>query len=154
DLSAVPGSGAGGRILASDVETFVRREGASAEGRPAAKQPPARDDSGLPTLDSGLSDRRVPLRGVRRRIAQTMSQAWSTIPHITGFDEVEVSALVEARDRLRPVAEARGQRLTYLPFVIKAVTVALREFPIVNASLDEAAGEIVYHAVAHVGIAT
>jgi pyruvate dehydrogenase E2 component (dihydrolipoamide acetyltransferase) len=91
---------------------------------------------------------------LRRRIAQTMSQAWSTIPHITGFDEVEVTALVEARDRLRPVAEGRGLRLTYLPFVIKAVTVALREFPIVNASLDEAGGEIVYHAAAHIGIAT
>jgi pyruvate dehydrogenase E2 component (dihydrolipoamide acetyltransferase) len=83
-----------------------------------------------------------------------MTQAWTTIPHITGFDEIDAAALVAVRERLRPGAAARGLRLTYLPFVVKAVCVALREQPIVNASLDEAAGEIVNHAAANIGIAT
>jgi len=102
-----------------------------------------------PTADS-----RLPLRGLRRRIAQTMAQAWSTIPHITGFDEVEVSALVGLRERLKPAAEARGLRLTYLPFVVKAAALALREFPTLNASLDEAKEEIVLHGAVNAGIAT
>jgi pyruvate dehydrogenase E2 component (dihydrolipoamide acetyltransferase) len=100
------------------------------------------------------TDRRMPLRGLRRRIAQTMTQAWTTIPHITGFDEIDVSGLVAARERLRPIAEARGARLTYLAFAVKAVALVLREYPIVNASLDEAAQEIVFHQESNIGIAT
>jgi pyruvate dehydrogenase E2 component (dihydrolipoamide acetyltransferase) len=97
---------------------------------------------------------RVPLRGLRRRIAQTMTQAWTTIPHITGFDEVNVAALVEIRERLKSLAEARGLRLTYLPFVVKAAAIALREHPIVNSSLDEERQEIVHHQQVNIGIAT
>ena len=164
DLTGVTPSGPGGRILAADVEAHGKRVPQSQAEPPRASS--ATNESASHAVESANRDpqsairdpeaaiRRVPLRGLRRRIARTMTQAWTTIPHITGFDEVDVSALVAARARLRPVAEARGQRLTYLPFVVKAVTVALREFPIVNASLDDAAGEIVYHGVARIGIAT
>lgn len=161
DLTRVPGSGPGGRVLAADVEAFARAGFASDVA--VAEAPPTRPSTGPPLGDAlpapgrqppTPGDRREPLRGLRRRIAQTMTQAWTTIPHITGFDEIDASALVAARERLRPAAEQRGVRLTYLPFIVKAVCVALREHPIVNASLDEAAGEIVYHGAANIGIAT
>lgn len=176
DLAAVTGSGPDGRILATDVEAFGRDNhghlNSSAADRSAFSRAPAvpsltlTDDargtpppafvSGAELGPSGQApaETRLPLRGLRRRIAQTMTRAWTTIPHITGFDEVEVSALVSTRERLKPVAERRGLRLTFLPFIVKAVTVALREHPIVNASLDEAAEEIVLHGAANVGIAT
>ena len=163
DLAQVAGSGPGGRVLATDVESAVgSRQSAVVGGGASVAAAAMLPDTGLthdaiPTAGSRLptaGEHREPLRGLRRRIAQTMTQAWTTIPHISGFDEVEVSALVAARERLRPVAEGRGLRLTYLPFVVKAVCVALREHPIVNASLDEAAGEIVYHSAANIGIAT
>lgn len=162
DLSRVPASGPGGRILASDVESFAQVD-AGRNGDPAAAslpQPPPVSPS-RPSATAPIERRppgdgevRQPLRGLRRRIAQTMTQAWSTIPHITGFDEVEVSALVATRERLKPIAAARGARLTFFPFVVKAVTIALREHPIVNASLDEAAQEIIHHTAANIGIAT
>ena len=83
-----------------------------------------------------------------------MTQAWTTIPHITGFEEVDATDLVSLREKLQPLAAARGLRLSYLPFVVKAAALALREFPMVNATLDEAAGEIVYHGAVNIGIAT
>ncbi|MGE3600531.1 MAG: dihydrolipoamide acetyltransferase family protein, partial [Dehalococcoidia bacterium] len=161
DLTRVTGTGPGGRIVAGDVESFARAPEASPHpgGEPSATKataPSAGESPATPWTAPrpALIDSRQPLRGLRRRIAQTMAQSWSTIPHITGFDEVDVSALVLVRDRLKPLAEARGARLTYLPFIVKAVALALKDYPIVNASLDEAAGEIVLHAAINVGIAT
>jgi pyruvate dehydrogenase E2 component (dihydrolipoamide acetyltransferase) len=83
-----------------------------------------------------------------------MVQSMYTAPHVTTVDEAEVSALVALRERLLPLAEAKGVRLTYLPFVIRAVTTVLRAFPYVNASLDDEKEEIVLHGDIHIGIAT
>lgn len=160
DIAAVSGSGPGGRVVAEDIERLARsnaeRSGEEDGGATTTSLPPAGTNLATPWLSPQPSegDTRRPLRGLRRRIAQTMTQAWSTIPHITGFDEIEVSALVSARERLKPPAEARGARLTYLVFIVKAVALALREYPIVNSSLDGAADEIVYHAAINIGIAT
>lgn len=103
---------------------------------------------------SAAAEERVPLRGLRRRIAETMAESWRTIPHISGYDEVEVSRLVELRAQLKPAAEAAGVHLTYLPFIVKAVVAALKQQPVVNAWLDEKAGEIVYRRRYNIGIAT
>jgi pyruvate dehydrogenase E2 component (dihydrolipoamide acetyltransferase) len=155
DLNAVPGSGPGGRVLAGDVEAFARGPTADQRSAPTAAAGSAVRAAPPPwATTTSATGERVPLRGLRRRIAQTMTQAWTTIPHITGFDEVEVSGLVATRERLKAAAEARGARLTYLTFAIKAAALALRERPIVNASLDEAAQEIVFHPTATIGIAT
>jgi len=77
-----------------------------------------------------------------------------TAPHVTLMDEADVSALVALRERAKPIAEQKGVKLTYLPFIAKALVAACREFPILNASLDEEAGEIVLKKHYHVGIAT
>ncbi|MGI8549869.1 MAG: dihydrolipoamide acetyltransferase family protein, partial [Dehalococcoidia bacterium] len=146
---------------------------AQSEGRPTLGTPDASEDQtrlrilddsrteritsrgSVPTPQaSGLAEERVPLRGLRRRIAEAMTLSWRTIPHITGQDEVDVTALVALREQLKPVAEAAGVRLTYLPFIVKAAIAALKRYPIVNAYLDEPAGEIVYRRHYNIGIAT
>jgi len=97
---------------------------------------------------------RIPYRGVRRAIGQQMERSKYTAPHVTHTDEVDVTRLVETKAELDPYADEAGVSLTYLPFVMRAVTRALREFPQVNASLDEEAEEIVCHDDYNLGVAT
>jgi pyruvate/2-oxoglutarate dehydrogenase complex dihydrolipoamide acyltransferase (E2) component len=130
DLAAVRGSGPGGRILREDVE-------AAARARPAAPPP---------------GERREPLRGVRRVIAERMLESHRRVPAVTHVDECDVTELEETR-RAANERRPEGPKLTYLPFVVKAAVAALRRYPVLNASLDEEAGEIVYHDARHVGIA-
>ena len=96
---------------------------------------------------------RVPYRGVRRTIGQQMERSKFTAPHVTHTDQVDVTRLVETKAELDEAAAEAGVSLTYLPFVMRAVARALAEFPAVNASLDEAAEEIVYHDDYNLGVA-
>jgi pyruvate dehydrogenase E2 component (dihydrolipoamide acetyltransferase)/2-oxoisovalerate dehydrogenase E2 component (dihydrolipoyl transacylase) len=104
-------------------------------------------------MDLGTPGTRLKLIGVRRKIADHMVLAKRTIPHYSYVDECDVSDLVRLRDGLRETAQRKGVRLTYLPFFIKAVVGALKEVPLVNASLDEQAGELVLHDGYHIGVA-
>lgn len=97
---------------------------------------------------------RVPLRGLRRATALAVTQAWHTIPHIAEFREVDASALVAARTRLRAEWGADGPVLTYLPFFVLAVAAALGRHPTFNASIDMEREEIVRRRHRHIGIAT
>ncbi|MEY7851715.1 2-oxo acid dehydrogenase subunit E2 [Natrarchaeobius sp. A-rgal3] len=101
----------------------------------------------------GEHERREPFRGVRKRIAEAMVESTYSAPHVTHHDEVDVTALVETRERLKPRAEERGIELTYMPFITKAVVAALEEYPEMNAVLDEENEEIVYRDYYNVGIA-
>jgi pyruvate dehydrogenase E2 component (dihydrolipoamide acetyltransferase)/2-oxoisovalerate dehydrogenase E2 component (dihydrolipoyl transacylase) len=139
DLSRIPGSGPGGRILLEDV---------TAGTLPAAARP-----SIEPKPDYGRPGTRIKFQGVRRRIAEHMVLSKHTIPHYSYIDECDVTSLVRLRDELRDTFTEAGLRLTYLPFFVKAVVAALKEVAIVNASLDEAGGEIVLHDRYHIGIA-
>ncbi|MFB6082628.1 MAG: 2-oxo acid dehydrogenase subunit E2 [Halorientalis sp.] len=100
------------------------------------------------------TDEQIPYRGVRRTIGQRMERSKFTAPHVTHHDRVDVTELVAAREDLAERAEARGIDLTYLPFVVKAVVAALREYPILNSQLDEDNEEIVKRGEYNVGIAT
>jgi len=142
DLGQVRGSGPAGRILVEDLAQFVQP--AAASGRQSA--PAERPDYGRPGT-------RVKLQGLRRKIAEHMVHAKTTVPHYTYVDECDVTDLVKLRDSLRDSTTAQGVKLTYLAFFVKAVAGALRDVPLVNASLDEAAGEIVLHDKYHIGIA-
>jgi len=101
----------------------------------------------------GERERRRPYRGVRRTIGERMSDSKFTAPHVTHHDTADATRLVELRERLKPEAEERGIRLTYMPFVMKACVAALKEHPIVNAQLDEAAEEIVEKRYYNLGVA-
>jgi pyruvate dehydrogenase E2 component (dihydrolipoamide acetyltransferase)/2-oxoisovalerate dehydrogenase E2 component (dihydrolipoyl transacylase) len=146
DLARVPGSGPEGRILIEDLtSTLPERQAAPAAQatRPAAK----------PAAEYGTPGTRIKLQGLRRRIAEHMVLAKRTIPHYSYVDECDVTELVRLRDALREPCNRAGLKLTYLPFFVKAVVAALKEVPLVNATLDEAAGEIVLHDRYHIGVA-
>ncbi len=98
-------------------------------------------------------DQRQPLTGLRKRVAEHMERSWRAIPHATAFDEVDSTALIALRQALKPVAEQRGVRLTYVPLLIKLLIPLLKEFPIFNASLDEEKREIIIKRSYHIGVA-
>lgn len=100
-----------------------------------------------------MQDERQPLTGLRKRVAEHMERSWRIIPHATAFGEVDATSLVALRDALKPGAEKRGIRLTYMPLLIKLLLPVLKEFPIFNASLDEERREIIYKRSYHIGIA-
>lgn len=135
DLAEVTGTGPGGRILAGDVEAHAGGDGPQSRTPPATKPSPAG---------------RQPLRGIRRVTAETMARSWSEIPHITVMDELDATRLLEARRRLE---QAAGAEVTLAALFVAAVARALRRHPLMNASLDLEAGEIVVHDERHVGLA-
>lgn len=139
DLDAVPGSGPEGRILIEDLTSRIAG--------------PPRKQAAEPAPDYGKPGTRIKMQGLRRSIATHMVQAKRTIPHYSYIDECDVTELVRLRESLRDTYSRAGVKLTYLAFFVKAVVSALREVPIVNASLDEASDEIVLHDRYHIGIA-
>ncbi|ELZ31095.1 branched-chain alpha-keto acid dehydrogenase subunit E2 [Halogeometricum pallidum JCM 14848] len=106
-----------------------------------------------PAASGPAAGERVPYRGVRRAIGDQMERSKYTAPHVTHHDDVDVTDLVELREDLKPLAEEQGVSLTYMPFVMKAVVAALKEFPYVNAQLDEENEEIVLRDEYNVGVA-
>jgi len=116
---------------------------------PAPAFPVVRRSFGEPAPDE-----LIPFRGMRRRIAEGMTKSFFTAVHYTYVEQVDVSALVKVREQARRAAEEQGVKLSYLPFIVKAVILALKKYPIVNAVLDEAAGNIVLKKRYNIGVAT
>lgn len=153
DIEAVKGSGAHGRITDEDVRKAAEEAPAPLPTAPkeAAVQVPS--TAGFDFEKYGPT-RRVPLKGVRKRIAEVMVRSVSTIPHVTHFDEADVTELVAVVEREKSLAEKRGIKLTVLSFLAKAAAAALKEFPSVNSSLDDETAELVYKDYINIGIAT
>jgi pyruvate dehydrogenase E2 component (dihydrolipoamide acetyltransferase)/2-oxoisovalerate dehydrogenase E2 component (dihydrolipoyl transacylase) len=141
DLRQVRGSGPDGRVLVEDL-TQQMRTAVSPASRP-----------GEPRPDYGKPGTRLKLVGLRRKIAEQMVRSKQLIPHYGYVDECDVTDLVRLRQALKESASGAGVRLTYLAFLVKAVVAGLKEVPLVNASLDDQAGEIVLHDRYHIGIA-
>ncbi len=138
DLYALSGSGPNGVITRSDVENAVVA--------PAAATPTS-------FVDNGSRERRVPIKGVRKATAQAMVDSAFTAPHVTEFLTVDVTPMMELRAKLKNAREFRDVKLTPLAFCAKAVILAARRTPDVNATWDAAANEIVYKDYVHLGIA-
>lgn len=143
DLHALVGSGPGGRILKADIEKASQApkaaEPAAAKAAPAAKAP----------TEGG--ETRTPVTRIRQTISERMVQSIQTLVHTTTMDEFEVGKLVKFREKWKN--EFDDVKITYLPFIIKAVTVALREYPMFNSRLDMEAKEIVELHDLNIGIA-
>ncbi|MBW4080447.1 dihydrolipoamide acetyltransferase family protein [Paenibacillus sp. S150] len=157
DISKVNGTGKNGKITHEDVEAFL--SGGSAAAAPAAAEaaPKAEAKAAAPAAASGnvsLEEERVPFKGIRKAIANAMVKSAYTAPHVTIMDEVDVTELVAFRARMKPVAEKKGVKVTYLPFIVKALVAASRQFPALNAMIDEETNEIVYKKYYNIGIAT
>jgi len=146
DLAKVRGSGPAGRILHADVE------GATAAA-PPARQPQAQPQRASAGARLGRDDvENIPIIGMRRKIAQRMQEAKRHIPHFTYVEEVDVTELEALRARLN--AKKDRTHLTLLPFLMRAMVVALRDFPQVNSHFDDNAGVLKRHGAVHIGVAT
>ncbi|WP_029420900.1 dihydrolipoamide acetyltransferase family protein [Alicyclobacillus macrosporangiidus] len=176
DIDRVTGSGPGGRVTMADVEAAARSgepasvglagpargqapESPAVPGAPEAPGPsgtsgaPGISRAPAPAAAPEAEEERVRLAGLRRVIAERMVHSLHTAAQVTGMDEADVTELVAFRARAAAEAEALGVKLTYLPFIIKAVISGLRAYPYLNASLDDARGEIVLKHRYHIGIA-
>lgn len=156
DIAAVKGTGKNGRITREDVQnyTFGVVAGAPAADAKTGTTAAASQAKAAAEPLGDLPEERVPLKGTRKIIAQVMSKSAYTAPHVTVMDEVDVSQLVALRERAKPMAEKKGVKLTYLPFIVKALVAAVKQYPALNASIDDERNEIVYKKYYHVGIAT
>jgi pyruvate dehydrogenase E2 component (dihydrolipoamide acetyltransferase) len=134
-LEGIRGTGPGGAVTAADVRGATEKRSTPA--------PPAAGN-----------EERIPVRGLRRRIAEHMKHSISTAAHFTFVAECDMSAVVEHRMRLKERAEKSGLKLTYLAYVLKALIQPLGRFPMLNASLDDERQEIVLKRYYHIGIAT
>jgi pyruvate dehydrogenase E2 component (dihydrolipoamide acetyltransferase) len=146
DLKSINGTGPQGRITEEDV-----RAAQSAAAIPKAEKKPAFKIKEKYDFYGELE--RIPLRGVRRATAKRMHESVSTAAHVTHFDEADVTELVKIREELKPRAAEKGVKLTYLPFIIKALLTALRAHPLLNATLNDEEEEIIIKKYYNFGIA-
>ena len=140
DINQVQGTGLAGRVTRDDLL------GSS----PAPVQ--AFSNFGRSAFES-REDERVPLKGIRKKIAENMQMAKRVVPHFTLMDEANVTELVKFRTQAREVGKRYGVKVTYLPFVMKALIATTREFPMFNASIDDDAAEIIYKKSFNIGFA-
>ncbi|WNR45913.1 dihydrolipoamide acetyltransferase family protein [Paenibacillus roseipurpureus] len=158
-LAEVTPTGKHGRVTREDVLGFT---GAGSVSAPAATDAAAvaAAESGAPApapqqvVVGDRVEERIPFKGIRKIIANAMVKSVYTAPHVTLMDEIDVTALVALRERTKPLAEKKGVKLTYLPFIVKALVAACRQFPVMNAMIDEEKQEIVYKKYYNIGIAT
>jgi pyruvate dehydrogenase E2 component (dihydrolipoamide acetyltransferase) len=157
DLGRVRGSESGGRITMADVKAYIL-------WLQAVAFQPGNVSGGAATTTPKVAPERIdfskwgeisrkPLSALRQTIARRMSENWNSIPHVTQFDEADITGLMALRKKYAPAYEKKGTKLTVTSFTIKAVVAALKKYPQFNVSLDESANELVLKEYFHIGIA-
>ncbi|HEY1198210.1 MAG TPA: dihydrolipoamide acetyltransferase family protein [Thermoplasmata archaeon] len=161
NLTRVKGTGPGGRITDADLDTAKAgsSDATSSPMWPALSAPtgPAPTPSPVARAPTPVSDdvlERIPIRGIRRVIAEHMTESRHRAAHYTYVEEVDMSELVTLRDRMAKHVEKQGVRLSYLPFIVKAVVAGLKAYPKLNATVDDAREELLVRSSYHIGIAT
>jgi len=155
DIRKVKGTGKNGRILKDDVIQYMEG-GQKAQEVPevfAEKAEAAQESPKVPVLEGDFPETREKISGIRKAIAKAMVHSKQTAPHVTLMDEVDVTNLVAHRKKFKDIAAEKGIKLTYLPYVVKALVAMLREFPEFNRSFDDATEEIIQKHYYNVGIA-
>jgi len=154
DITRIQGSGVSGRVTKNDILDFMQRPASA----PATQQPPAATQQPAPaprppamTFAAGENNRIEPLSVMRKKIAQHMVLSKQTSAHVTTVFEVDFTAIDKLRRQYKDAYAERGTKLTFLPFVVQAIVAGLREFPIINASMDESS--VIYHRDLNIGIA-
>ena len=150
DIALVPATGKFGHVLKEDVLRFLESSEAPAAAAPTPTTPMA-PVTPPPMLVSG-EDRTVPIRGYARTMVKTMAAA-NLIPHFGYCDEVCVDRLVSLRSELASMAAERGVKMSYMPLFIKAASLALRQFPQLNAALDPAVEHLTYRSAHNICVA-
>jgi pyruvate dehydrogenase E2 component (dihydrolipoamide acetyltransferase) len=152
DINSVQGSGPGGRISEDDVKLSAKNALLAAA---AAAQTPRESfvEPELPDFGKWGKIERVSIRGVRRKTAEHLRQAWNTIPHVTQQDRADITELEQLRAKFAPRAEEAGGKMTVTAIALKVCASALKVFPQFNASIDMAKEEIVYKQYINIGVA-
>jgi pyruvate dehydrogenase E2 component (dihydrolipoamide acetyltransferase) len=163
DINQVPGTGKAGRVTAADLTRFAA--GGAAAVAPAAVAPaaaaaapaqaaaPAAPTFAPVAIAPAPGDERIPLKGIRKVISDRMVRSKHTAPHVTCVDELDMTELVAFRAKAKELAAKKNVKLTFLPFFYKALTTALKEFPYLNAQIDDEKQEIVLRKQYHMGFA-
>ena len=167
DITVVVPTGKGGRVTREDIDNFggapvaapaveaaPAAQAAAPASAPAPAAPAAKAEPAKPFVGSAEREERVKLTPMRKAISKAMVNSKHTAPHVTLHDQVEVSKLWDHRKKFKDVAAAQGTKLTFLPYVVKALAVAMKKYPVLNASIDDATQEIVYKNYINIGIAT
>ncbi|MFN8586255.1 MAG: dihydrolipoamide acetyltransferase family protein [Candidatus Eisenbacteria bacterium] len=159
DIETLTGTGPRGRVTADDVKAAADARTAGG-AKPAAAASPDRAPATVATSSTRTAPApaspgsRIPLRGLRRKIAEHMRHSLSTAAQFSFVAECDFTALLAHRAGLKPLAESKGVKLTPLAYVFRVLPLVLREYPLLNASLDDERGEIVLHGEHHLGCAT
>ena len=147
DLQHVMGTGTAGRITHEDIEAYAKQGTIGGTGGTT-------NEGGDPRYAERADEEQIPVIGLRRKIAQKMQDAKRRIPHFTYVEEIDVTELETLRGKLNQKHGAARGKLTLLPFIMRAVVLAVREFPQMNARFDDEAGVVTRHAAVHLGMAT
>ncbi|WP_270893345.1 dihydrolipoyllysine-residue acetyltransferase [Listeria welshimeri] len=160
NIAEVAGSGKNNRVVKADIDAFLNGEQpaaatTSAQTEEKASAPKAEKTAAKQSVPSSdaYPETREKLTPTRRAIAKAMVNSKHTAPHVTLMDEIEVTALMAHRKRFKEVAAEKGIKLTFLPYMVKALVATLRDFPVLNTTLDDATEELVYKHYFNVGIA-
>jgi len=152
NIRTVQGSGPGGRISEEDVKLYAKNALAAATAAAAAPKV-GFEEPELPDFSKWGKTERVSIRGVRRKTAEHLRQAWNTIPHVTQNDRADITELEQLRARFAPRAEEAGGKMTVTAIALKVCASALKVFPQFNASIDMAKEEIIYKQYINIGVA-
>ena len=154
DIYEVKGSGPGGRIGEDDVKAYAKALVSAANtAAPAAPRAGHFVQPRLPDFAKWGKVERVSMRGVRRKTAEHLAEAWNTVPHVTQHDRADITELEQLRTRFAPKAEEAGGKMTVTAIALKVCGAALKVFPQFNASIDTEKEEIVYKQYINIGVA-
>jgi len=154
NIQEVSGSGKNGRVLKEDVDAFASGDQkVASEDTSTAETTTTEEEKAAPVIQGEYPESREKMSSIRKVIANAMVNSKTKAPHVTLMDEVDVSALVEHRKRFKEVAADQDIKLTYLPYVVKALISASKKHPMLNAMLDDDTDEIVHKHYYNIGIA-
>lgn len=161
NISHVSGSGDNGRVMKDDINAFLNGDAKVEEPKAVAAEEKATETTkaketktAAPVVPEGeFPETREKMSGIRKAIAKAMVNSKHTAPHVTLMDEIDVTKLVDHRKKFKDIAAGKGIKLTFLPYVVKALTSALREYPALNTSIDDANSEIIQKHYYNIGIA-
>jgi pyruvate dehydrogenase E2 component (dihydrolipoamide acetyltransferase) len=145
NIEEVKGTGEQGRVLRTDIENFANTKDDSKEmSKPSIE---------VPNIKALKSDRREKISSLRKSVVKAMTLSKQIIPHTTMIDELNVTKLVSFRNEYKEMAKTEGVKLTYMPFIVKALVQAIKDYPIFNSSYDQENEEIIYRGNINIGIA-
>jgi pyruvate dehydrogenase E2 component (dihydrolipoamide acetyltransferase) len=153
DLARVRGSARGGRVTMEDLRAYIQRLQKLAAQPKAAPGAPAKPAAESIDFSKWGSVTKKPLSPLRQVIARRMTENWNAIPHVTQFDDADITGILALRKKYVAAYEKKGARLTVTTFILKAVADTLKKHPTLNSSLDEVTQEIVLKEYVHLGIA-